>query len=103
MVMNNTLNISVPENLKSYITQRVKGGDFSNVSDYIRTLVRRDQEQVLAKQAADTQKWSLIHELAQQRLQKQLADVPPAEFAELDEDQVMQMVREEVTAYRQQK
>lgn len=101
--MNNTLNISVPENLKSYINQRVKGGDFSNVSDYIRTLVRRDQEQVSTKQSTDSKKWSLIQELAQKRLQSCLAEAPPEPFADMGEDEVMQMVREEITAYRQHK
>lgn len=38
------LNISVPDGLKSWIDARVAQGRFSSPSDYVRDLVRRDQE-----------------------------------------------------------
>ena len=38
------LNISVPEALKSWIDTRLAEGRFSSPSDYVRDLVRRDQE-----------------------------------------------------------
>ena len=38
------LNISVPEALKGWIDARVAQGRFSSPSDYVRDLVRRDQE-----------------------------------------------------------
>lgn len=41
-----TLNVSLPENLKTYVAQRVRNGEYSNASDYIRTLIRKDREQV---------------------------------------------------------
>lgn len=37
-------NISVPEALKGWIDARVAQGRFSSPSDYVRDLVRRDQE-----------------------------------------------------------
>jgi antitoxin ParD1/3/4 len=38
------MNISIPEKLKSWAEQRVAEGRYSSTSDYVRDLVRRDQE-----------------------------------------------------------
>ena len=38
------MSISLPESLKAYIQDRVGEGHFSNPSDYIRSLVREDQQ-----------------------------------------------------------
>ena len=38
------LNISVPDGLKEWIDLRLAEGRFSSPSDYVRDLVRRDQE-----------------------------------------------------------
>ena len=40
-----TLNISIPQEMKVWIENQAKLGIYSNSSDYIRDLVRRDQEQ----------------------------------------------------------
>ena len=42
--MTATMNISLPETLKRYVRERVKGGSFSNPSDFVRALIRDDQE-----------------------------------------------------------
>ena len=39
-----TLNISLPENLREWIDARIKTGDYSSASDYMRDLVRTDQK-----------------------------------------------------------
>lgn len=39
-----TLNISLPENLKSFVEDQVSSGGFSTVSEYIRSLIRDAQE-----------------------------------------------------------
>lgn len=98
-----TLNISLPDNMKTWISQRVTGGDYSNISDYIRSLIRRDQEQLQAQREQDDRKWQLIQEIARKNLQQRLAEPPPEEFADMSEEEVMQMVREEIQAYRQGK
>ena len=95
-----TLNISLPDNMKTWISQRLTGGDYSNISDYIRSLIRRDQEQLQANREQDTRKWQLIQEIARKNLQQRLAEPPPEEFADMSEEEVMQMVREEIQAYR---
>jgi antitoxin ParD1/3/4 len=38
------LNVSIPPALKSWIDARVAEGRYSSASDYVRDLVRRDQE-----------------------------------------------------------
>ena len=38
------MNISIPEKLKGWAEQRVAEGRYSSTSDYVRDLVRRDQE-----------------------------------------------------------
>ena len=39
-----TMNVSLPEQMKSWVEQQSEGGRFSNSSDYVRDLIRRDQE-----------------------------------------------------------
>lgn len=38
------MNISLPDKLKQWAETRVAGGRFSSASDYVRDLMRRDQE-----------------------------------------------------------
>ncbi len=38
------LNVSIPPQLKSWIEHRVAEGRYSSASDYVRDLIRRDQE-----------------------------------------------------------
>ncbi|MEM6386094.1 MAG: type II toxin-antitoxin system ParD family antitoxin [Pseudomonadota bacterium] len=46
-----TLNISLPEVMRAWVETRVNSGEFANASDYVRDLMRHDQEQV--KEALD--------------------------------------------------
>ncbi len=39
-----TLNISLPESLKTFVEEQVNAGGFSTVSEYIRSLIREAQE-----------------------------------------------------------
>ncbi len=43
-----TMNISLPVGLKEYVESRVAGGDFSTVSDFMRDVLRREQQKHLA-------------------------------------------------------
>ena len=43
-----SLNISLPENLKSYVEGQVSSGDWATPSEYIRELIRQDKERRLA-------------------------------------------------------
>lgn len=42
--MTTTMTISLPETLKKYVRERAKEGSFSNPSDFVRALIRDDQE-----------------------------------------------------------
>jgi antitoxin ParD1/3/4 len=41
------LNVSIPPALKLWIDQRIAEGRYSSASDYVRDLVRRDQDMTL--------------------------------------------------------
>ncbi len=43
-----TMNVSLPDPMKSWAEHRTKGGRYSNVSDYVRDLIRKDQERHIA-------------------------------------------------------
>jgi antitoxin ParD1/3/4 len=42
------MNLSLPDPMKTWVEARLKDGSFSNTSDYVRHLIRRDQERVQA-------------------------------------------------------
>jgi antitoxin ParD1/3/4 len=52
------MNVSLPEQMKVWVESQAKGGRYGNTSDYIRDLIRRDQERQEA--VADMQR--LINE-----------------------------------------
>jgi antitoxin ParD1/3/4 len=39
-----SLNISLPQSLKDYVEQRVESGGYSTPSEYVRELLRQDQD-----------------------------------------------------------
>jgi len=39
-----TMNISLPDPMKDWVEAQARGGRYSNVSDYVRDLIRRDQD-----------------------------------------------------------
>jgi len=52
-----TMNISLPNPMREWVDQQIQGGRYSNNSDYVRDLIRRDQElrdKTLALQQAIT-------------------------------------------------
>ena len=54
-----TMNVSLPDPMKAWVEAQVHGGQYGNASDYVRDLIRRDQqdrEQIKTLQAAIT-KW----------------------------------------------
>lgn len=38
-----TMNVSLPDPMKAWVERQTEGGLYSNASDYIRDLIRRDQ------------------------------------------------------------
>lgn len=39
-----TMNVSLPEPLKAWVESQAESGRYANASDYVRDLIRRDQE-----------------------------------------------------------
>ncbi len=39
-----TMNVSLPDAMKSWVEQQSQSGRYSNVSDYVRELIRKDQD-----------------------------------------------------------
>lgn len=45
-----SMNVSLPEQLKSFVEERVEGGGYQTASEYVRDLIRQDQEKRNADQ-----------------------------------------------------
>lgn len=39
-----TMNVSLPGPMKEWVEQQTRGGRYSNASDYVRDLIRKDQD-----------------------------------------------------------
>ena len=49
----NTMSFALPEAMRSYVNQRVASGQYGNTSEYLRELIRRDQEEQAKKRLRD--------------------------------------------------
>lgn len=43
-----TMNISLPDQMKAFAEAQARDGQYGNVSDYVRDLIRRDQKRKVA-------------------------------------------------------
>ena len=43
-----TMNISLPDQMKAWVESRAETGRYSNASDYVRDLIRQDQQRTAA-------------------------------------------------------
>jgi len=43
-----TMNVPLPDPMKAWVEERTRDGSFGNASDYVRHLIRRDQERARA-------------------------------------------------------
>ena len=76
-----TLNVSLPDQLKIWVTQQVDGGQYSSASDYLRDLIREDirhQEQGM--------RWLANH-------LKPLTETPEDQFVSVSADDVKTQAR----------
>lgn len=46
-----TMNVSLPEALKSFVDQQVKSEGYGTSSEYVRELIRRDQDRAMLRGA----------------------------------------------------
>ena len=47
-----TMNVSLPDPMKDWVDAQIAGGQYSSASDYVRDLIRKDQQQQEDKLAA---------------------------------------------------
>lgn len=80
-----TMNISLPDSLKSFIEERVSHGGYSTVSEYFRELVRQDQKR------RDEEKLEGL-------LLEGLNSGPAKPLTKADLNEVRRVVRKRVTA-----
>lgn len=78
-----SINISLPESMKTYIEEQVASGDYGTLSEYIRELIRQDQKRK-----------------AQERLESLLLEGLDSGFTTpmtaQDWEQIRQVVREKI-------
>jgi antitoxin ParD1/3/4 len=49
----NTMSFALPESMRDYIDERVRSGHYGNTSEYLRDLIRRDQQQQAVQRVRD--------------------------------------------------
>ena len=84
-----TMNISLPDQMKEWVEAQAETGRYSNASDYVRDLIRRDQERDVRDvrlQAAisEADKGAFISAEAIHRWMEQLDSDPDTEPPEAD-------------------
>jgi antitoxin ParD1/3/4 len=47
------MSFALPDELRRYIDDRVRSGEFGNTSEYLRELIRRDQQHVAERRLRD--------------------------------------------------
>ena len=65
------MSFALPESLREYIDERVRSGPYGNTSEYLRDLIRRDQEAQAMRRLRDL-------------LEEGLASGPPTELTDTD-------------------
>jgi antitoxin ParD1/3/4 len=77
------MSFALPEAMRTYIDARVSSGNYGNTSEYIRDLVRRDQEEQGKKRLRDL-------------IEEGLASGPGLPRSEADEAELLAIARGEV-------
>lgn len=69
-----TMNVSLPDALKAVVEDRVASGEYASASDYVRDLIRKDEE---AKR-----RWAEFDRLIQEGLDSGVSERTPQEAIE---------------------
>jgi antitoxin ParD1/3/4 len=78
-----TMSFALPESMREYIDNRVAAGNYGNTSEYIRDLVRRDQEEQAKKRLRDL-------------IEEGLASGPGRRRTKADEKELLAIARGEI-------
>lgn len=77
-----TMNVSLPDAMKEWVEAQVETGRYGNSSDYVRDLVRRDQERAEA----------------QQKLQQLVDNALASGMVEMSRDELLARMRKKAAA-----
>lgn len=77
------MNIAIPEPLRAYVAHRVASGDYGNTSEYIRDLIRKDQQE------------QRIHRL-RALVEEGLSSGPPTPDSQADWDELSAIARSDI-------
>jgi antitoxin ParD1/3/4 len=69
-----TMNISLPDELKAYVEERVRSGEYANASDFVRDLIRRSE--------SHRRKVAKFHEAIEEGLNSGISDLSFDEIIE---------------------
>ena len=73
-----TMNISLPETLKRFVDSQVEGGSYGTSSEYVRMLIRREQEKEAFRQlildGMNSPVGSVVDDAYFERLQNRIRD-----------------------------
>lgn len=67
-----TMNISLPDQMKEWVETQAKSGKYGNASDYVRDLIRHDQER--------TDKTAEFQRLVQEGIDSGISPLTPEEI-----------------------
>lgn len=79
-----TMSFALPESMREYIDHRVASGSYGNTSEYIRDLIRRDQEEQARKRVRDLIEEGLSSGPGERRTQADLQELLAIARGELD-------------------
>lgn len=79
-----TMNVSLPDPMKEWVENQARTGRYSNASDYVRDLIRRDQER--ADKIAE--------------LQRLVTEGLESGISALSKDEILQAAREQAAIRR---
>jgi antitoxin ParD1/3/4 len=78
-----TMNISLPDPMKGWVEEQAQSGRYSNTSDYVRDLIRRDQD----RSAKIAQMQALVDEgRASDVSRRTMSEVRQDALAEIERD-----------------
>ena len=77
-----TMNVSLPDQMKTWVESQAQGGRYSNSSDYVRDLIRRDQDR--AEKIAAMQQ--LVDEALESGIsERSMEEIREAAIAEIED------------------
>jgi antitoxin ParD1/3/4 len=84
-----TMNVSIPDPMRDFVQARIDSGRYASVSDYVRDLIRKDQEALLSR------------ELSVEELRTSIAE-SRAQGATIPADQVFERLEAKIKSLSQQ-